>query len=89
MIRVPNLSLDDVDEFIADYFPTAGATLRHRSVALRQRVSRRFELAGVWFRLPAPSQVEVRQITGELGHLAGSSLSFLKGCQQSLRSDPG
>ena len=27
MIRVPNLSLDDVDEFIADYFPTAGATL--------------------------------------------------------------
>ena len=27
MIRVPNLSLDDVDEFISDYFPTAGATL--------------------------------------------------------------
>ncbi len=27
MIRVPNLSLDDVDEFITDYFPTAGATL--------------------------------------------------------------
>lgn len=27
MIHVPNLSLDDVDEFIADYFPTAGATL--------------------------------------------------------------
>lgn len=27
MIRVPNLSLDDVDEFIIDYFPTAGATL--------------------------------------------------------------
>lgn len=27
MIRVPNLTLDDVDEFLADYFPTAGATL--------------------------------------------------------------
>lgn len=27
MIRVPNLSRDDVDEFIADYFPAAGATL--------------------------------------------------------------
>ena len=27
MIRVPNISLDDVDEFIDDYFPTAGATL--------------------------------------------------------------
>lgn len=27
MTPAPNLSLDDVDEFIADYFPTAGATL--------------------------------------------------------------
>lgn len=27
MIRVPNLSSGDVDEFIADYFPTAGPTL--------------------------------------------------------------
>lgn len=27
MTRVPNLSLDDVDEFITDYFPTTGATL--------------------------------------------------------------
>jgi hypothetical protein len=27
MIDTPNLSLEEVDEFIADYFPTAGATL--------------------------------------------------------------
>lgn len=27
MTRLPNLSLSDVDEFIADYFPRAGATL--------------------------------------------------------------
>ncbi len=27
MIRVPSLSSDDVDAFIADYFPAAGPTL--------------------------------------------------------------
>lgn len=38
MIHVPNLSHDDVDEFIGDYFPTAGPTLLIGNVGFSEDV---------------------------------------------------